>query len=150
MNDNNGSIVKNFMINPFVCIFRIEGHAVLDINQEPRYNTLLLRLIPEDLYSVCHYRQFHTLHGILDSHNQAALPNSYPNPCMPSKEAVCTIFMMVFGMTLPRCKPMTFLMRGDKLTNKSSQGSKCFKYIRLILLLLHYYRICTEFPSRNY
>ena len=36
---------------------------------------------------------------ILDS--RAALSNSYANTCLPSREAVCTIFMMVFDMTQP-------------------------------------------------
>ena len=38
-------------------------------------------MIPVDLLSACPHRQFHTLPGLLDS--QAALPNSYPNACVP-------------------------------------------------------------------
>ena len=38
-------------------------------------------MIPGDLLSACRHRQFHTLPGLLDS--WAALPNSYPNACMP-------------------------------------------------------------------
>ena len=38
-------------------------------------------MIPEDLLSAFPHRQFHTLPGLLDS--WAALPNSYPNACMP-------------------------------------------------------------------
>ena len=38
-------------------------------------------MIPGDLLSACPHRQFHTLPGLLDS--WAALPNSYPNACMP-------------------------------------------------------------------
>ena len=38
-------------------------------------------MIPGDLFSVFPHRQFHTLPGLLDS--WAALPNSYPNACMP-------------------------------------------------------------------
>ena len=56
-------------------------------------------MIPGDLLSAFPHRQFHTLPGLLDS--WAALPNSNPNACMPMQEAVCTIFMMVFGMTDP-------------------------------------------------
>ena len=42
-------------------------------------NTLILQLIPGDLSSACHHRQFHTLPVIL--HSQAALSNSYSNAC---------------------------------------------------------------------
>ena len=38
-------------------------------------------MVPGDLLSACHHRQFHTLPGLLDS--RAALPNSNPNACMP-------------------------------------------------------------------
>ena len=38
-------------------------------------------MIPGDLLSAFPHRQFHTLPGLLDS--RAALPNSYPNACMP-------------------------------------------------------------------
>ena len=38
-------------------------------------------MIPGDLLSAYSHRQFHTLPGLLDS--WAALPNSYPNACMP-------------------------------------------------------------------
>ena len=38
-------------------------------------------MIPGDLLSAFPHRQFHTLPGLLDS--WAALPNSYPNACMP-------------------------------------------------------------------
>ena len=32
--------------------------------------------------------------------------------CVPCREAVCTIFMMVFGMTQPEHKPATYCIRG--------------------------------------
>ena len=38
-------------------------------------------MIPGDLLSAFPNRQFHTLPGLLDS--WAALPNSYPNACVP-------------------------------------------------------------------
>ena len=38
-------------------------------------------MIPGDLLSAFPHRQSHTLPGLLDS--WAALPNSYPNACMP-------------------------------------------------------------------
>ena len=41
--------------------------------------------------------------------------NSYPSACVPSREAVCTIFMMVFGMTRPGCKPTTAAREADTL-----------------------------------
>ena len=96
------------MVNPLKCFFGIEGHVALDRNPGHGYNTLLLRLIPGD--SACPHRQFHTLPGLLDS--QAALPNSYPNACVQFKEAVYTIFMMIFGMTRPGCEPTNYCVRG--------------------------------------
>ena len=72
-------------------------------------NTLLLRLIPGDLLSSCSHREFHTLPDLL--HSWDALPNSYPHTCMPSRGAVCTIFMMVFDMMRPGRQPVTYLMR---------------------------------------
>ena len=81
---------KTLLIDWF--FFNIEGHVSLDINPGWGCNTLLLRLIPGDLY-----RQFHTLLSLL--HSQAAMPNPYTNACMPSREAVCTIFMMALGLT---------------------------------------------------
>ena len=56
-------------------------HVTLDRNPGPGYDTLLLRIIPGDLFSAFPHRQFHTLPGLLDI--RAALPNSYPNACMP-------------------------------------------------------------------
>ena len=35
-----------------------------------------------------------------------------PDECAPSREAVCTIFMMVFHMTRPGREPATYRMRG--------------------------------------
>ena len=71
------------------------GHEAVDRNPGPGYNTLLLQLIPRDLLSACPHRQFNTLPSLLDS--RAALLNSYPNACVPNREAAYTIFMMVFG-----------------------------------------------------
>ena len=59
-----------------VVLFGIEGHVAIDRNPGPGYNTLLLQLIPRNLLSGCHHRQFHTLPSLLDS--WAALSNSYP------------------------------------------------------------------------
>ena len=58
--------------------------------------------------SACLHRQFHTLPGLLDS--QAVLTNSYPKMCVPSTEAVCTIILMVFGMTWLGREPTTYCM----------------------------------------
>ena len=65
-----------------------------DRNPRPGYDTLLLRLIQGDLYSAFPHGHFHQLPS------QVALSKSYPNAWVPSREAVCTIFMMVFDMTL--------------------------------------------------
>ena len=101
------------LINPLDCFFGIKGHAALDTNHGLGYNTIILRLIPRVLSGACHHRQFHTLPGLLQSH--AALPNSYPNACMLIRKAICTIFMMVFGMTRLGREPTTYLMRGIRV-----------------------------------
>ena len=80
---------------PLQCFFSINGDVALDRNPWMEYNTLLLPLILGDLYIACPHRQFHTLPDLLDS--QAALSNSYPNACVPSREAICTIIMMVLN-----------------------------------------------------
>ena len=85
------------MINPLEYFFGIEDRVALNLNPRTGYNTLLLRLIPGDRYCASTHRQFHLLLGLLDS--QIALANAYPNASVPNKEAVCTIFMTVFGMT---------------------------------------------------
>ena len=71
------------IINPLSCFFGIEGHVALDRNPEPGYNTLLFQKIPGDILSACPNRPFQTLPGLLDS--QAAMSDSYPNDCVPSK-----------------------------------------------------------------
>ena len=44
--------------------FGSEGHVALDRNPGPGYDTMLLRMIPGDLFSACPHRQFHTLPGL--------------------------------------------------------------------------------------
>ena len=78
---------------PKECFFYIKGHVALDINPGRIYDTLLLQLISGDLLSAYPHRQFLTLPGILDS--RSALSNSYPNANVPSREAVCIIFMIL-------------------------------------------------------
>ena len=79
--------------------------------QQTPCSTGLLQYIPGDLLSACPHRQFHTLPSLLDS--RAALSNSYyPEICVPSRETICTIFMMVFGMTQPGRELTTYCMRG--------------------------------------
>ena len=90
-------------------LFGSEGHVALDRYPGPEYDTLLLRMIPGDLLSECPHRQFHTLPGILDS--RAALSDSNQNACVHCREAVCTIFMMVLGMTRPGREPTTCRVR---------------------------------------
>ena len=90
--------------------FGSEDHVELDTNPGPGYNTPLLPLIPGDLLSAWPHRQFHTLPALL--YSRAALSNSYPNACVTSREAVCTVFMMVFGMTQPGHEFMTYRVRG--------------------------------------
>ena len=100
----------------YICIlihysgfFGIKGHVALDRNPGPRYNTLLLRLIPGNLLSACPCRQFHRLPSLLDS--PAVLSNSYPRAYVPNREAVCSIFMMVFGVIWLGHVPATYHMR---------------------------------------
>ena len=69
-----------------------------------------LAIDPRRSLSACPHRQFETLPSLLDS--QAALSNFYPNHCVQSREVVCTIFIMVFGMTCPGHEPATHRMRG--------------------------------------
>ena len=71
----------NIWFNPLQCFIGSDGHVALDRNPGPGYHTLLLRMIPRDLLSAFPHRQFYTLPGLLNS--WAALPNSYPNACMP-------------------------------------------------------------------
>ena len=97
-------------MNPLECFFDTKGHVAIDRNPGPGYNTLFLRLVPGYFYSACPHRQFYTLPGLLVS--QAALSNSYLITCVPCREAVCTICMMVFGMTRQGCEPTTYRMKG--------------------------------------
>ena len=101
------SIPGHWLIEWLECFFNLKGHAALDRNMGPGYNTLLLRSIT--LLSACPHRQFHTLPDLL--HNQSALSNSYPNACMLSRDAVCTVFVVVFGMTQLVCEPTSYHMR---------------------------------------
>ena len=73
-----------FGIIHYSAFFGSEGHVALDRNPVPGYDTLLLRMIPEDLLSAFPHRQFHTLPGLVDS--SAALPNSHPIASMPMQE----------------------------------------------------------------
>ena len=101
---------KMVMININPLLIRVlffKGHV--DRNLGTRYNTLLLRFFP-DLLNVCPLRQFHTLPSLLES--QAALINFYPNALVSSREAVCTICMIVYCMTQPGHEPTTCSMRG--------------------------------------
>ena len=75
------------LFNPLYCSSAKKGHVALDGNLGEGYNSLLLRMIPGDLLSACPHIHFHTLPGLLDT------------------EAICTIFMMVFGMTSRDANP---------------------------------------------
>ena len=75
-------------------------------------------MIPGNMYSACPYRQFFTLPGLLDS--WAEQRNSYPKACVPSREAICTIIIMIFGMTRSGREPATYRMRsaGHAITTR--------------------------------
>ena len=99
-----GSGKYMIMINPLCTVlFWQRSHVALDRNQGPGYDTLLLRLIKGDLLSACPHRQFHTLPSLFDS-----LTLTH---CVPCREAVCTIFMMVFGMTRAEGNLKTYRVR---------------------------------------
>ena len=102
------ALINDYLINPLECFFGSEVHVAQDIKVGLGNNTLLLRMIPGILLSACPHRQLHTLPGLLDS--WAALSNSFL--CAPSREAVCTIFMLSLRMTQPGCKPITYPMIG--------------------------------------
>ena len=94
----------------------MEGHAALDRNPGQGYNTLLLRLIPWNLYSACPHRQFHTLPSL--KHSRAAIPNSHPNACEPSREVICSIYIMIVVVTQPRREPRPTAREADTRTTK--------------------------------
>ena len=88
-----------------MCLISASIQKKKDRNPGTGYNILLLRLIPGYLLSAFPYTV---------PYRQAALSNSYPYACVPCREAVCTIFMMVFGMPLQGRELMTNRMRGTK------------------------------------
>ena len=85
-------IKKLIRNNPLHCFCGIKCHTALNRNWGHGHNTctLLLQLISGDLIVHVHIDSY-TLPILL--HSQAALPNSHPNACEPSKEASCTIFI---------------------------------------------------------
>ena len=105
------------MINQLQYFFGVKGQVALDWNPGPGYNTLLLRLIPRDLYSVCPHRLFLTLPGLSDS--QAALLN--PNACVLRREGICTIFVMVFNHDLPGTRTHDWPRSCNSLANQDGE-----------------------------
>ena len=69
-----------------------------------------LAIDPRRYLGVWPHRQLRTRHDVLDS--RAALSNSYPKAYVPSRETVCTILIMVFGMIRMGREPATYCM-GD-------------------------------------
>ena len=68
-----------FVINPFWSTFCIKGHAAIDRNPGQGYNTLLLQLIPGNLYSACPHRQFYTLRGLINIIKPRIGAGTWPN-----------------------------------------------------------------------
>ena len=106
-------------------------------------------MIPGYILSAFPHRQFHTLPCLLDS--WAALPNSYPNAlrAMQGGGAVCTIFMMVFGMTRPRGELTTYRARGGSHYYGQYRVNgylTCLNNISVIMHLIEYvtftYSLC--------
>ena len=84
-------------------------------------------MILGDLLSACLHRQFHTLPGLL-----VGLHCQTPTlaHCVPCREAVYTIFMMVFGMTRPGGELTTYRVRGGHANlwanpTRSCIGTQC-------------------------
>ena len=50
---------------------------------------------------------------------------------MPSREAVCTIFMMDFDMTGPECEPMTYLNAVMKHMRKRPKSMNEMRIVKL-------------------
>ena len=92
-----------------------------------------------DMSSACPHRQFFTLPGLLDS--WAALRNAYPKAYVPSREAICTIFIMIFGMTRSGREPATYRMRGGTLTIKPTRRGFVSHNIRLVQIFAKRYII---------
>ena len=74
--------------------------------------------------------------------DRAALSNCYPNACVPSREAVCTIFM-VFGMICSGREPATYHMRGGHVNHEANSTqytdlfeSQCYLVNEVLLLSL--------------
>ena len=120
--------VFSIMIYPSECFFGVDAHVSLDRNPIPGYNTLILWLIPGDLFNACPRRQFHTL---AFKHSRAALSNSYPNACVKCWDAVCTNFMMVFVMTRPRRAPTTYRTGGGYTNNLVIPIYLCYHVTKL-------------------
>ena len=55
---------------------------------------------------------------------------------MPSREAVCTINMVFFGMTRPGCDPMIYCMRGE-------HAEHCWCFL-LVCLFLFYCQVTSS------
>ena len=94
-------------------------------------------------------RQFHILPSLL--HSQPALPNSYPNASVPRSESVCTIFMIVFGMTQPGHEPTAYHSRPrcSAITVQSDKiSSDSFALIIFSPTYQHYHIIATINPLK--
>ena len=77
----------------------MEDHVALHRNLGLGWDILLLRLIPGwDILLLRLIPGGQTLR--------------FPNACVTSREAVCTNYMMVFGMTQPGLEPTIYRMRG--------------------------------------
>ena len=64
----------------------------------------IMFIVHVPIHSATHYPDFHI---------QASLQNSCTNACVPCREAVCTISLIVFFMTLPLRETTTYRMRGS-------------------------------------
>ena len=127
----------------------------------PGYETLLMQLIPGDIYSACPYRHLHTIPGLLDS--QTALSNSYSNACMPSREVVCTYLYDGLWYDPARtpthdlpCERRTFLpLRRPyaiQMVKRIVLSNMIFRFVLIIMNSLtyrYYSRSLREYPDRR-
>ena len=93
--------------------------------------------------SSTHYPAFHTV-GL---HYQTPTLTH----CVPCREAVCTIFMMVFGMTRPGGELTTYRVRGGHATDWANPTRfTCGPYpdgFRLLLLVFRFLDLAAIFVS---
>ena len=103
-------------------------------------------MIPGDLLSAFPHRQFHTLPGLLDS--WAALPNSYPNACMPMQGG--SLYHFYDGLWYDPAERRTHDLPSERRTRYRLSQPKRFKSTIYFVInqvfqnhWFEYYTICS-------